>query len=457
MSVSASEGEFQGYVIEWTNRLIKQERLPFDQMTQLSGVKFGKKRREADAVLWLDRAAERALCEFEFKVPDHSPWDAELVSSASAKADKIGAPFFVTWNVNDLVLWDRSETDVPLLQRHKKPYKVADARSIEDILSPAVQEKIRVSLRLLLRTLADLHLEEVRREAVFLAMPPDENFIDMVHSYVRSLAFHFGEAIRKRSTEDRKFRRDLARWFAQQGWSHDPTEEGFAKAARQTAHILLNKIIFYDALRVGYPDILPELKIGRTVRGDQVRRALNGYFTRALDIDYQPVFTTHLIDELEFPERIAGQLVSFIKETARWEYRDLRYDIIGRVFERLVPADERRWLGQFFTRSDIVDLIIGFCVSSTDGPFLDPACGAGTFLVRLYSRLQHLDPDLTHQQILERLWGFDIAAFPAHLATINLYLREPRLAAFPRVVQRDFFSVFSGASEFRFPFDPKRF
>jgi hypothetical protein len=453
--VAASEGEFQGYIIEWANQVIKQERLPFDRVTQLTGVRGARTRREADAVLWLDRAGARAFCEFEFKTPDHSPMDAGLVEAAATKAYKIGAPLFVTWNVNELVLWDRSETHLPLLQQRKKVFQVADIRSVEEINTSAVQESARASLRTLLRTLADLHLETVRREAVFLAMPPDESFIDMVHSYVHALSFHFTDAIRRRARDDRKFRRDLARWFAQQGWSPDLSEEGFAKAARQTAHILLNKIIFYDALRAGYPDLLPELNIGRAVKGDQVRRHLNGYFERALKIDYHPVFTTHLIDELEFPENIAAQLRYFIRETARWEYRDLRYDIIGRVFERLVPAEERKWLGQFFTRSDLVDLIIGFCVKSPDGPFMDPACGAGTFLVRLYSRLKHLDPDLSHQEILERLWGFDIAAFPAHLATINLYLREPRLAAFPRVVQRDFFGVFCEETSFPFPFDPK--
>jgi hypothetical protein len=48
MTVTASEGEFQGYVIEWANQVIKQERLPFDRMTQFPGVKVGQRRREPD-------------------------------------------------------------------------------------------------------------------------------------------------------------------------------------------------------------------------------------------------------------------------------------------------------------------------------------------------------------------------------------------------------------------------
>jgi type I restriction-modification system DNA methylase subunit len=456
MTVTASEGEFQGDVIQWANEIIKQDALPFDEVTQLPGVRIGRKRREPDLVLWLDRAGRRAFCEIEIKQPYYSAMDAEVVAGAAAKADQIGAPYFITWNVTDLVLWDRGEVDLPLLRRSKVIEHVTDIRDIEEVHEPGVRDDVRTTLRRVLRRLAALHEQRVPRESVFQPMPPDENFVDMVHSYVHALGFYLHYAIRKRAADDKAFRRKLARWFKDQGWSADLTDEGYAKAARQSAHILLNKILFYDALRAGYPGRLPELRIGSSVKGDDVRRTLKGYFDMALGIDYEAAFASHLLeDELEYSEEVASQLQHFVEAVTRWELRDLRYDVIGRVFERLVPLEERKWLGQFFTRSDLVDLIIGFCVKSPDGPFMDPACGAGTFLVRLYSRLKHLKPDLGHQEILERLWGFDIAAFPAHLATINLYLRQPRLAAFPRVLKRDFFSIFPGDTAFAFPFDLK--
>ena len=455
MRIKATEGSFQGRLIDWGNQIIREESLPFDKLEQLESVRTGRQRREPDVVLWVDRVAEDAFCEFELKQPSYSPVDDELVSAANAKADRIGAPYFVTWNVNDLILWDRKEVDRPLMDRRNFTMHVSNIREMDEIHNPATQDQVHASLRRLLRTLADLRSGKSSPEVVFRAMSPDERFIQIVHLYVRALSVHFHDAIRTRAAEDRQFRRDLARWFKAQGWNPDLTEEGYAKAARQSAHILLNRIIFYDALQTGYTEQLPELSLGRTLKGDQVRCALNGYFQKALRIDYQPVFESHLIDDLEFPEDVASQLRGFAVNIMRWELRDLRYDIIGRVFERLVPPEERKWLGQFFTRSDLVDLIVAFCVSAPDGPFLDPACGAGTFPVRLYSRLRYLDPSLGHRDILERLWGFDIAGFPAHLATINLYLREPRLTAFPRIVRQDFFGVFPDETEFRFPFDPK--
>lgn len=99
-----------------------------------------------------------------------------------------------------------------------------------------------------------------------------------------------------------------------------------------------------------------------------------------------------------------------------------------------------------------MDLIIGFVADSCEDAYLDPTCGSGTFLNRLYSRLTWLSGyRAAHAQLLERLWGVDIAHFPAELATVNLFRKNVRdIANFPRVVVKDFFDVRPGQT-FLFP------
>jgi hypothetical protein len=125
-------------------------------------------------------------------------------------------------------------------------------------------------------------------------------------------------------------------------------------------------------------------------------------------------------------------------------------DVIGTVFQELIPTEERHTLGQYFTSTNLADLVLGFCVRSPNDTVIDPTCGTGTFLVRAYD-MKHTTGERNHLHLLSQIWGVDIAAFPAELATINLFSRDlSEYANFPRVVHRDFFEVSPG-DKFEFP------
>lgn len=140
-----------------------------------------------------------------------------------------------------------------------------------------------------------------------------------------------------------------------------------------------------------------------------------------------------------------------MEDIERYDFTRFGYEVIGRIFERLIAPDERHKLGQYFTPSLVVDLINAFCIRSPDAKVLDPGCGAGTFLVRAYHRLKQLNPRISHEELLKALWGIDIARYPAHMSVINLAARD--LASpenYPRIIHDDFFKVFSQTSEYTF-------
>jgi hypothetical protein len=68
-------------------------------------------------------------------------------------------------------------------------------------------------------------------------------------------------------------------------------------------------------------------------------------------------------------------------------------------------------LGQYFTNPDVVDLILKFCLRHELDKLLDPSCGAGDFLVKGLSHKKTVNQFLSHEKILETLWGDDIAKF----------------------------------------------
>jgi len=189
-------------------------------------------------------------------------------------------------------------------------------------------------------------------------------------------------------------------------------------------------------------------------KGSVLQTTLQGYFNQVLKIDYETIYTTDFIDTIAFPEEenVVKEIRELIDILRQYDFSRLGYDIIGRVFERLIPQDERHNLGQYFTNPDVVDIILKFCLSHEDDKVLDPACGTGTFLVRAYQHKKLMNQRLEHEDILNTLWGNDIAKFPAHLSTINLAIRDLSVDKnYPNILQEDFFNLLSTEGGFELP------
>jgi hypothetical protein len=117
-------------------------------------------------------------------------------------------------------------------------------------------------------------------------------------------------------------------------------------------------------------------------------------------------------------------------------------DILGEILIQLIPDTDRHSLGQHYTRSDIVDLILGFCIKTPNVTILDPSCGTGSFLLRTYYRLKYLESHKSHQEILNQIWGVERAVIPCLLTRINLASREPSFKeASDRIITEDFFDI----------------
>jgi type I restriction-modification system DNA methylase subunit len=160
--------------------------------------------------------------------------------------------------------------------------------------------------------------------------------------------------------------------------------------------------------------------------------------------DYETVFG--------FDRRDFGNQIPFLSDAAvegwrgvfqhvdKFDFTQLDYDIIGRIFEKLIAPEERHKYGQYYTRPEVVDLINAFRIRSGEDRVFDPGCGGGTFLVRAYARKKFIQPELSHRELLACIFGTDISHFAAHLATINLATRElVDERNYPRIKSADFF------------------
>lgn len=138
-------------------------------------------------------------------------------------------------------------------------------------------------------------------------------------------------------------------------------------------------------------------------------------------------------------QRVVNHLIQF-------ELDAISYDVLGRLFERLIDPHERYEWGQHYTNPDVVDLMLSMAIPKGDGLLLDPAAGGGTFLVRGYARKRVLQPEKSHQDLLAELAGADQSAFAASISTISLASRDLSLSDnYPRVRASSFFKLHPGS------------
>jgi SAM-dependent methyltransferase len=391
----------------------------------------------------------------ELRLPDHlqaDPWDPENLFGATQKARALGARWAFTSDTNRILLID---TDIkgPIQDTVVAPLTLtafADRKALD--LASARQEA-RDAWTGALQTLVPL----VRGAAVPVPIAPDERFIQSLRGLLRRPILAIADALDRRRLADKAFEADLVRWMVdEQGWAHlaKEWEAEIRRTAALTAYVFTTRLMFYEALRRAEPT-LKELDLRDSMPAAAAAGSLEGYFTdaRTKSKDYETLFTWDracvyaLIDDDVVPgwARVIERLHNF-------DLAHIDYDVVGRMFERLIEPHERYRYGQHYTVSEVVDLMLSFGLQLGEGPVADFACGGGTFLVRAYARLKAHHPELTHQELLERLYGCDISAFAASLSTVNLAVRDLVFQAnYPRVTTKSFFRIEPGEAYMEVP------
>jgi type I restriction enzyme M protein len=414
----------------------------------------GTDRKSPDLVIYESRRSQNILCVIEAKPPYFDVFDYEqLKKPAWDKANARRAKYFATTNFKELIWFSTEKANAQQLDEIINRYYLSELENLDLIEETRYKESIIRQLDVFLTTLHDVYTGKKHEPKLAI----DELVVYRIHDKITRLARYYTSIIEDRCHKDTEFASQLGKWFNEQGWDFAMQPQDFDKTARQTAYLLVNKILFYEALQSKRPHELAPLEIPQGLfKGSQLQKVLQSFFDEVLKIDYETIYTTDFIDTIAFPE--AKEVVREIRELVdilrQYDFAKLGYDVIGRIFERLIPPDERHNLGQYFTNPDVVDTIIEFCLQGKDdkAKIFDPSCGAGTFLVRAYQHKKLMNQYQKHEDILDRLWGNDIAKFPAHLATINLAIND--LASdrnYPNVLQEDFFNLLSTESGFEVP------
>jgi len=448
ITVHKTERTAASILMHWMRQIIEEENLNLG-MPDVETI--GADEKMPDIVIYESRKSQKVLCVIEAKPPYYDVFDEKgLKEPARQKATKRKAKYFATTNFKKLIWFSTERVNAlrPEEEQIIDKYFLSEIEDLDSIEEIKYSESIKRGLKAFLTKLYTVHTGKEPEPK----QPIDEFLILRLQEKIRILSTYYKRIIEDECHKDTTFANKLKNWFLEQGWSFAWQKEDFDKAARQTAYLLINKILFYNLLQAKRPHELDPLEIPQGLtKGSILQSTLQAYFNEVLKIDYETIYTTDFIDIIAFPE--AKEVVEEIKELVRllkrYDFSKIGYDIIGRIFERLIPQEERHNLGQYFTNPDVVDLILKFCLTHEDDKVLDPACGAGTFLVRAYQHKKLMNQYKRHEEILDTIWGIDIAKFPAHLATINLAINDLSVDKnYPNILHQDFFSLLVGENGF---------
>jgi SAM-dependent methyltransferase len=423
-------------VISWLNTHISRRAgLGLDTATQEPSK---TDRRRNDVVVWYRRDAHHAFMTIELKTPKTPITDPELLRDACEKAQRWGADVFAIWNMQTAELYrtpspGSSASPDDLLMRFPPTRGVS---RVEDWLVPANREALRARANEMLDAAWDK-----AHSTGDIEFPVDPSvFVDGLAARIQALRAVIQPELALRQGQDRSLRKQLRGLAAQQGFLGFVDDITLAIAG-QFCYRLVGQILFYFALRRTHP------KLSR-LEPDPAKPLIDGlrpFWEDVRRFDYEALFAVDEFDTIvPMPKPAQVMVRKLIEDWNKYNWNTLKEDVLGSIFERLIPPREQTLLGQFYTPTDVADFLVVAAINGERPLVLDPGCGSGTFLLRSYQYLKQ-SYGLDHAKLLEALWGFDISPFAAELAVINLFRQDMSYYDnFPRVLPGDFFQRRAG-------------
>ena len=435
---TTNELEFQGQVLGWINEeLQKRPGLGLDKASQEKPRKISGKR--SDLVIWKNRTAEVAFLAIELKTPATPINDPTFFADAIEKAQHWKAPYFAIWNMCAVELYetpkDKLVTPADVLKRWPL---LTGVTKLDDWLRADVSKELRAQAVDIIQVAWD-HAQKGQDSGYIIDA---EIFVSRLSDSIHRLRAIIYREILNESKNNAKLRRSVKRIAVEQGFEGFVDDIEFAIAG-QIGYRLVGQILFYYALRRKQPSLKP-LKLQSS---DLIPAALRTFWNDVRRFDYEALFRPEPIEELvTIPSEGQALVHTLIDQLSHYDWASLSDDVLGAVFERLIPREEQILLGQFYTPRPVADLLVALTADGKSPRILDPGCGSGTFLMSAYDYLSE-QSEMSHKEILSIVWGFDISPFSAELAAINMFRQDMSgFDNFPRIVPGNFFDRQPGQS-----------
>jgi len=255
-------------------------------------------------------------------------------------------------------------------------------------------------------------------------------------------------------------------WKALSNRSDDDEDENKQVFCKESIYVLLNRLLF---IRICEDKNLLKKKIsngGIERLREELSEPIVGdseVFKQIIKFSYggaQKIYY-HFYEKdnpLDWYESGDGELDHVLNKVIwllnQFNFTKVDRDILGKLYEKYLPKEERKRLGEFYTPDEVIDYILN-AVEYTPSKaiegkdIIDPACGSGGFIVRaarrliarhvvkfgkatpkealdnkqwseVYERLSAKECEEIVNSVATHIHGFDINPFAVHITEMNL-------------------------------------
>ena len=385
--------------------------------TKFSEVSIEKDVEGRRADIHLDSNLTGSLV-IEVKRDDISPYDKDVIKQARDYTRDINADFFATCNSNDFYLFNYNGeielSDVPYNYANLRPINLSDANL--DGFIPQLLSGI----------------DHLYQHGTLPDQEKKEQVVGLLRTFHSTIWPAYKALAEQKYGSNEKFINLFNDWVRENDFTALDTDEQLETAAKQYAYLLTNKILFYEVVREQTPDPIKPSDGNKlqSLVGVSSLDFLDEHIRRRFEeiiekIDYKPIFSnSDLFEQFPHNKKTLKNIQSLAENIEEREISGIDEDLLGDVFEELIPASERKKLGQYYTPPAIAEAVSKWVldaqIENTYPDILDPASGSGTFPVEVYTEIKREYPNATHQDILDCITAIDINKFPLHLTALNL-------------------------------------
>lgn len=357
----------------------------------IDGTAFRSARRDSDTlVLRSQRCADLLVVATTADTDPHSP---DLLRTGTRRAREHGAARFATANPTDLFVFSPADAE----------WTAADRRYYD--------------LRRPLDGFAESFLDEMATGDA--PDPFDDLVLGRLRSFHAALGTVYEALIADRVASDDRFQESLRAWAADHESlpARPSASESVPAAASAYAYFQVNRLFCYELLRARTAGPLEPLVDGCTA--DSLDERLADRFAAAVDAyGCEPVFRadTALYRSIPEDERTRHGRYEFVRSLEQEPLDRIDRDVLGALYERVLPETERTERGQFYTPDHVGEILSGWAVQSATDRVLDPCTGSGSLAVRAQQRLAELGGD----DAAGGVSAVDVESFPLQLTELNL-------------------------------------
>ncbi|WP_419803588.1 HsdM family class I SAM-dependent methyltransferase [Mucilaginibacter sp.] len=377
-----------------------------------------------------------------------SVFDSGVLMREVERAQKFNIKYFGNCNFLACAFFDKDKL-YEKVSVNEGFFTLADISRLSQSYSPS--KEILNRLRTIAQFYIDRAIEILERKPIKFS-PLDELFIFKIRKLIEVYAYPISNTVWEKYRNDKSFEKEIQRYSQSQLWNKPSTYDEIENLTYISVLMLISKLIFYKSYvdNQTWSDLHP-MQVPDSINTPiELEELIWKYFETFKEVtgNFELLIgeRSDIIFNIPFVSDAAIDLVKEVLDTeGHYNFSNIPFDIIGRIFEELIREDERHKLGQYFTPPNVIDLINAFAIHKSNDKIFDPSCGSGTFLVRAYERKKLLcaeeDKGARHEILLNEIYGNDLSGYPAYLSMLNLAIRNTRKPSYPRIANKDFFAI----------------